>query len=82
MGDDLSSKETKIMARYTNNSKKRTTKNGKSNKKKTSTASQLKKLAYQMGQVNKGLKNPNTQVYESYHRGLSKDSSEKKKPLY
>ena len=68
------------MARYTNNSKKRTTR--KNAKKKSSTASQLKKLAYQMGQVNKGLKNPNTQVYESYHRGLSKDLSEKKKPLY
>ena len=69
------------MARYrTNNSKKRTTR--KKTKKKSSTASQLKKLAYQMGQVERGLKNPNSQISASFNNGKQVKKRSAKKPLF
>ena len=78
MGDDLSSRETKNMAKY---SAKKNTKIRKT-KKKASNASQLKKLAYQMGQVERGLKNPNSQISESYNNGKHAKRKNTKKPLF
>ena len=55
----------------------------KYNKKKKSKKkySELEKLAFQMGKVNKGLKNTNSKVYDSYNAGFEAKTS-KRKPLY
>lgn len=48
------------------------------NKKSKSKYSQTEKLAYTMGCISRGLKNPNSLVYESYHNGLTPKTKEKK----
>ena len=54
----------------------------KKTKKKVSNASQLRKLAYQMGQVERGLKNPNSQISESYNNGKELKRKSTKKTLF
>ena len=59
---------------YRNRAKARTRKKSKYTKAET--------LAYQLGQINRGLKNTNSKVYESYQKGLSNKKTKAKKPLY
>lgn len=58
---------------------------GKRNKrrrnKKQSYTKKMTSLAYQMGQVNRGLKNPDSKISASYNAGLKKKAKEKK-PLF
>lgn len=53
------------------------------NKKKTyaQKASELRDFAYKLGQVEKGRKDSDTQVYDSFNKGFSSEKS-KKKRLY
>ena len=51
------------------------------NKRKVSRAKTLTTLAYNMGQVNKGLKNPNCRIADSYNAGLNRVKKERK-PLF
>lgn len=44
-------------------------------------ASEIKSFAYKMGQVYRGLDNPDSQVAASYNNGLKK-VEKKKKPLF
>ena len=50
-------------------------------KKNKSKFTELERLAYNMAKVDKGLKNPNSRVYESYHNGANGIANGKKKPL-
>ncbi len=50
-------------------------------KKKSSKYTSVEKLAYQIGQIEKGLKNPNSRVYESFNNGRNIEKK-KKKPLF
>ena len=50
-------------------------------KRRKSKYTQLERLAYQMGQIDKGLKDSNTLVYDSFKAGCTATKS-KKKPLY
>ena len=50
-------------------------------KRRKSKYTQLERLAYQIGQIDKGLKDSNTRVYESYAAGCTA-TKRKKKPLY
>lgn len=43
--------------------------------------SEIKRLAYLMGIVNRGLNNPDSAVTESFNRGLKEPSKTKKKTL-
>lgn len=61
---------------YSNGSKNR--REGNPQQKKTSRASELRKLAYNLGQVQKGLKNPDSQISASYNAGMNKQKKEKK----
>ena len=40
--------------------------------------SETERLAYTMGCISRGLKNPNSKVYESYHNGLTPKTKESK----
>ena len=42
----------------------------------------LTTLAYKMGQVNRGLKNPDSLIAESYNRGATKPHKREKKSLF
>ena len=55
---------------------------GKKRTKKGKKYTQVEKLAYQMGKVKRGLKNPNSRVYASYVNGCTGKSSSNKKPLF
>lgn len=46
-------------------------------KKKGSFSKRMTNLAYQMGQVQKGLENPKSQISRSYNNGLHSVGSEK-----
>ena len=50
-------------------------------KRKKSFSKEINALAYKMGQVEKGRKNPGSQIYESYNNGLNK-TAKTKKPLF
>ena len=50
-------------------------------KRKKSFSKEINALAYKMGQVEKGRKNPESQIYESYNNGLYK-TAKTKKPLF
>ena len=63
------------MPRYNTKNKKRR------NNKRKSRSSELKRLAYNMGQVEKGLKNSNSQISSSYNAGLNR-TKKQKKPLF
>ena len=62
-------------------------KRGSGNKKggkRNNNAKELKSLAYNLGRINKGLTNPNSQISESYNKGKENAGKEKKprKPLF
>ena len=42
---------------------------------------QLERLAYNLGKIDKGLKDPNTRVHDSYQAGCN-STKRVKKPLY
>lgn len=48
------------------------------NNKKKSKYSDTEKLAYSMGCIARGIKNPNSLVYASYQNGLNPKAKEKK----
>ena len=50
-------------------------------KRKKQKYTELERLAYNLAKVDKGLKNPNSRVYESYRNGSKGIASGKKKPL-
>lgn len=54
---------------------------GRKNKRKVSRSTELKRLAYNMGQVEKGLKNPNSQISSSFQAGKDREKT-KRKPLF
>ena len=43
--------------------------------------SKLETLAFYLGKINRGLKNDNSRVYESYNKGLNNVSKNNRKPL-
>lgn len=49
--------------------------------KKKSKYSDLEKLAYQLGQIERGKKNPNSKVHDSFNNGLKEKQPRAKKPL-
>lgn len=49
--------------------------------KRTSRYSEVEKLAYRQGLIERGKKNPNSRVYEAYQRGLNGIPKTEKKPL-
>ena len=51
--------------------------NGKFKSKRT----YLEKLAYNMGKIQRGIKNPVSRVHESYANGLTGKTTTNKKPL-
>lgn len=51
-------------------------------RKKRAKFTQVERLAYQMGRIERGKKNPNSRVHESFNNGLNGKSSTKKKPLF
>lgn len=62
-------------------------KRGSGNKKggkRNNNAKELKSLAYNLGRINKGLSNPNSQISESYNKSKENAGKEKKprKPLF
>lgn len=44
--------------------------------------SETEKLAYRLGQIERGKKNPNSKVYESYNRGLNKPAKKTRKTMF
>ena len=42
----------------------------------------IKQLAYKMGLIQRGLKNPDSMISEAYKRGLDKPESKAKKTLF
>lgn len=65
-------------------SKSRTNSRSKSRRitRKTNRSSELTSLAYKMGQVQRGLQNPDSLIKESYDRGNAKLEKRKKKTLF
>lgn len=51
-------------------------------RKRKSKFTQVERLAYQMGRVERGKSNPNSRVHESFKNGLNGKTSSKKKPLF
>ncbi len=45
-------------------------------------AKQLTSLAYDMGLVGRGLKNPDSRISSAYNRGMTKPSKRQKKTLF
>lgn len=43
--------------------------------------SELEKLAYNLGKIERGKKNPNSKVYDSFNNGLKAPEKKAKKPL-
>ena len=63
--------------------KARTNRSGKSRTiRKTSTSSELTSLAYKMGQVQRGLQNPDSKISSAYDRGATKPEKRKKQSLF
>ncbi len=50
-------------------------------KKKGRKYTELERLSYNLGQVSRGLKNPNSRVYESFNNGKTGKTTSHKKPL-
>ena len=65
------------MAYYKKAKRNRSTRTKKSDK-----AAELRRLAYKMGQVERGLKNPDSQISASFQRGKEKKYTGKRKPLF
>ena len=55
---------------------------GKKNYKRKSKYSEPEILAYKLGQIQRGLNNPNSKVYESYNNGMQVKQPAPKKPLF
>ena len=49
---------------------------------KNSKYSETEKLAFKMGQIERGIKNPNSKVYESYQNGLKDTKPKTKKTMF
>ena len=49
--------------------------------KKKSSYSELERMAYKMGQIKRGLDNPNSRVFESYKNGCTGKTIKNRKPL-
>lgn len=54
----------------------------KSKSKRTSFTKMIKDFAYKLGQVNRGLKNPDSQISASYNSGITEREKREKKPLF
>ena len=54
----------------------------RNNKKGNSKSRQLTKLAYDLGRIQKGLKNPETRVSYWYDQGLNSQKTKQRRPLY
>ena len=54
----------------------------KSRRRKKKRFTEVEKIAYHMGQVKRGLANPNSRVYASYVNGCNGKTTKKKKPLF
>lgn len=70
-----SSRRTGAKTRTNRSGKNRTTR-------KTSTSSELTSLAYKMGQVQRGLQNPDSKISSAYDRGKTKPEKRKKQSLF
>lgn len=70
-----SSRRTGVKTRTNRSGKSRTTR-------KTSTSSELTSLAYKMGQVQRGLQNPDSKISSAYDRGKTKPEKRKKQSLF
>ena len=66
------------MAYYSRKTKRYASKS----RKRRSKFTQVERIAYQMGQVKRGLANPNSRVYASYVNGCNGKSTKHKKPLF
>jgi hypothetical protein len=53
----------------------------KTRRRKASKTKEMTTLAYKLGQIEAGKKNPESKVYESYHKGLE-NKKKSKKPLF
>lgn len=63
--------------------KTRTNRSGKSRTtRKTSKSSELTSLAHKMGQVQRGLQNPDSKISSAYNRGITKPKKRKKQSLF
>ena len=62
------------MANYRNHSRRPIRKKSKYSK--------TEKLAFQMGQIKRGLANPNSKVHASYQNGLKGTTRTKTKPMF
>ena len=51
-------------------------------KKKHKKFTEVERIAYHMGQVKRGLANPNSRVYASYVNGCNGKTRKNKKPLF
>ena len=69
------------MARYNRRKNNNYRNKRRKNNRKVSRATELKRLAYNMGQVEKGLKNSESQISASYNAGVNREKS-KRKPLF
>lgn len=54
----------------------------KPRKGKKSSYTELERLAYNLGKINRGLKNPDTRVFASYKNGCIGKTANNTKPLY
>lgn len=73
------------MSRYSKRyGKKNRWSNRKSRRKNKSKSKyhELERAAYQRGQVERGLANPESRIFESYQKGLSVPEKRQKKPLF
>lgn len=66
------------MAYYSRRTRRYATKG----RKKKSRYTQVEKMAYHMGQVKRGLANPDSRVFASYQNGCRGKSTRNKKPLF
>lgn len=55
--------------------------NYRRNRKSNSKYCQLERLAYNLGKIERGLKNSNSRVHESYTNGFNGKTSSSNKPL-
>lgn len=69
------------MPRYNKRKNNNYRKKRSRNNRKVSRATKLKRLAYNMGQVEKGLKNTDSQISASYNAGINR-TKQKKKTLF
>lgn len=69
------------MARRYSSKSSRTSSSSSKGKKK-SQGTELRSLAYKMGQVNLGLKNPDSQITQAYNAGKNSNAKKEKRPLF